>query len=125
MIGRLLPTRQWVRSVYLLAALLAVLGWVYWPGLVQMVQRWSSDPQYTHGYVVPLFAAIVLWFRRDSFPHERIRTSWLGVPLLLLAGVLRLAGSVYAFEWLEAGSLLPALAGAVLLVLGPAVPRWS
>ena len=52
----------------------------------ETVQRWSHDPQYTHGYVVPLFAAIVLWVRRDSFPGDRVRVSWLGVPLLVLAG---------------------------------------
>jgi exosortase len=111
--------------VWLLLGLLGVLTWVYWPSLVQMVQRWSEDPQYTHGYVVPLFAVIVLWFRRDLFPVDRIRTSWLGVLLLLAAALCRLAGSVYSFEWLDAGSLLPALAGVVLLVMGPAVTRWA
>src|SRR5262249_12616150 len=30
-----------------------------------------------------------------------------------------------AYEWLEAGSLLPALAGVVVLVMGPAVTRWA
>jgi exosortase len=109
----------------LLAVLLAVLTWTYWPSLVHQVQRWSGDPQYTHGYVVPLFCAIVLWFRRDRFPTGCARISWLGLPLLLLAGVQRLAGSVFAYEWLEVGSLLPALAGVLLLALGPAVTRWS
>ncbi len=120
-----LPARRLARGLWLLAGLLAVLAWVYWPTLVQMVQRWSGDPQYTHGYVVPLFAGIVLWFRRDSFPTERVRLSWLGVAMLLLAGAQRLAGTLFAYEWLEAGSLLPALVGVTLLALGPAVTRWA
>src|SRR4051812_15897140 len=40
-------------------ALLAVLGvsllWAYWPTLGRMAQTWSTDPRYSHGYLVPLF----------------------------------------------------------------------
>jgi exosortase len=105
--------------------LFLAVAWVYWPTLEQMVRRWSSDPQATHGYVVPLFAALVLWFRRDSYPAAAARASWWGVPLLVLAAVLRLAGTHFAFIWLEAGSLLPALAGMLVLAAGPSVLRWA
>ncbi|MFO0877275.1 MAG: exosortase/archaeosortase family protein [Gemmataceae bacterium] len=101
------------------------LAWTYWPTFEQMVRRWSQDPQYTHGYVVPLFALIVLWFHRDHFPRQSIYPSWWGVPALLLGGGLRLAGTLFSFEWLEAGSLLPSVAGVVLLSFGPAVLRWG
>jgi exosortase len=110
---------------WLVLVLLIAAGWVYWPVIERMVHRWSRDPQYTHGYVVPLFALLVLWFRRDSFPSDRVRPSWLGVPLVLVAVVLRLTGSLCAIEWLEAGSLVPALVGMLLLAVGPAVLRWS
>src|SRR5207302_2399304 len=91
----------------------------------QLVRRWSHDPQYTHGYVVPLFAALVLWARRDSFPADRAAISWLGVPVLLAAFALRLTGTVFAHEWLDISSLLPALAGITLLCMGPAITRWA
>jgi exosortase len=107
------------------AILVVFLVWVYWPRLVIMANRWSQDPQYTHAYVVPLFAAVVLWFRRDCFPLDQVAPSWWGVALLVLAAVLRLMGAVFSFDWLEAGSLIPALAGVVLLTAGPAVLRWS
>jgi exosortase len=105
-------------------ALLAVAGWAYLPTLVRMAHRWSSDPQYTHGYVVPLFALLVLWHRRDSFPLTRARPCAWGAALIGLAAVLRLAGALWSFDWLEAGSLAPCLAGVVLLTAGPAVLRW-
>src|SRR5262249_7674892 len=72
------------------AAVLGVLGlgllWAYWTTLARMGQRWSNDPQYSHGFLVPLFALAVLWFRRDRFPTGILSPSWWGVPLLL-AGV--------------------------------------
>jgi exosortase len=125
MTSTLPPTRQAAQAAGLLGALAVVLAWVYWPTLTTLVGRWSDDPQYTHGYVVPVFAAVVLWFRRSDFPSDRVGPSWWGAPLIVLAAVLRLLGAAFAFEWLEAGSLAPALAGLVLLTMGPAVARWA
>ena len=119
------PTIGGIRPAWSCVPLVLALAWAYWPSLEQMARRWSSDPQYTHGYVVPVFAAIVLWFRRDRFPGLPSRGSWWGVPLLLLAAVLRMGGALFAFEWLDAGSLVPALAGVLLLTLGPRVALWS
>src|SRR5689334_8827408 len=113
------------RAAAFFGLLLVVIVWVYWPVGEHMVLRWAGDPQYTHGYIVPALILLVLWFRRDAFPRDKIRTSWLGAPLLVLAALLRLAGAMFAFEWLEAGSVLLALSGAVLLTAGPAVLRWA
>lgn len=106
-------------------ALLAAVGWSYATTFERMALRWSQDPQYSHGYIVPVLALIVLWFRRGDFPAGRAAPSWLGVPLLLAGAALRVAGALFAFDWLEAGSLLFTLAGACCALLGPAVLRWA
>jgi exosortase len=109
----------------LVAAALAVgLSWAYWPTLQALARRWAQDPQYTHGYVVPAFALLVLWLRRDGFPTGA-RPSWWGLPLVLAGAALRLAGAYYSVEWLDAGSLVPALAGLCVLLGGWAGLRWA
>jgi hypothetical protein len=45
-------------------ALGALLLWVYWPTLGDVVYRWWHDPQYNHGFLVPVFAGVLLWLRR-------------------------------------------------------------
>lgn len=90
-----------------------------------MARRWGQDPQYTHGYVVPLFAAVVLWFRRDWYPAAQLRGSWWGIALLVLATLQRLVGVLFSYEWVEAGSLLPAVAGVLLLTGGWPLLRWA
>ncbi len=122
----ILPTTTSHRVMAGLVGLMVLaIFWSYWPTFEQMVRRWNQDPQYTHGYVVPVFAAVVLWSRRESFPWEAIGSSWWGLPLLLLGAAFRLIGTWFSFDWLEAGSLLPSLAGVILLLAGPAVLRWS
>src|SRR5437879_6362562 len=79
---------------------LAALGlWVYWPTLAAMSHRWINDPQYSHGYLVPAFAAVLLWLRRSRLPAAPASFSWWGVALLLAGGLVRLAGAYAYFDW--------------------------
>ena len=110
------------------AALLLALLWSYWPTLCAVEKRWSTDPQYSHGYLVPAFALLVLWRRRQGLPAGLKPQAW-GAALLAGAALLRLAGGYFYFDWLEGISLLLSLLAAVVLVggwrfglwLGPAV----
>jgi exosortase len=100
------------------------LAWVYWPTLVELVQRWSTDPKYSHGYLVPLFALYLLAARASPDGARSWRPSWWGLPVLALGLAVRLAGTLFYIDWLSAVSLLPVLAGLVLAVGGwPALAR--
>ncbi len=108
------------------AALLgAALLWAYWPTLAGMAGRWWSDTHYNHGFVVPLFAAALLWLRRDRRPAAPETFSWRGLPLLALGGVLYLSGAYFYYGWFSSLALLPWLAGVTLLFGGWPTLRWA
>jgi exosortase len=110
---------------WLLGALLAVITcWAYWPIWTRMMDQWSS-PQYSHGYLVPLFAIALLWLRRQGLQTSSLRASWWGLALVVLGVLLYLAGGRIYFEWFEYISLLPLLAGVALLLGGLGALRWS
>src|SRR5262245_34159368 len=85
----------------LVGLLLVGLTWVYWPTLVEMTGRWSHDPQYSHGYLVPAFSLALLWFRRATLNIAALHGSWWGAPLFVFGTFLRIAGARFYFEWLE------------------------
>jgi exosortase len=117
--------KRW-NTLVALAGLLGVsLVWFYWPTLWEMVARWSSDPQYAHGYIVPAFALALLWLRRDRLAALAPRPNWTGLALIGVALALRLAAAYFYLGWFEAASLLPALAGLCVLVGGWQSLRWS
>jgi len=89
-----------------------------------MLDKWVSNPQYSHAYLVPAFSAYLLWRGRAAAPAGPT-TSWLGLAPLLVGVSLRLLGGFFYFSWLEAVSLLPVLWGAALLLGGRAALRWS
>lgn len=108
-----------------LAAVGVTLVWAYWTTLAQLSTRWGADPQYSHGYLVPLFAFGLLWMRRSDFDARKLRANWWGL-LLLLAGVaLRMAGAYFYFDWIDAVSLMPVIAGVCLLLGGAAFLVWT
>jgi exosortase len=107
------------------AAFLGVVVWAYWPVLAEMAQKWAADPQYSHSYLVPLFSLYLLWHGRANATPGAGRPSWWGIPVLAVGVLLRLAGAYVYFDWLEAMSLLPILAGGALLLGGRWALRWS
>jgi exosortase len=108
-----------------LAAPLASVLWAYWSTLVETADCWAHDPQYSHGYLVPLFAAALLWFRRDLCPSSPLKPTLWGALLLVLGIGLRLYATRYYYVWPSSISLLPTLAGLCLLVGGWPAWRWA
>lgn len=99
-------------------AFFAALVWAYWPPFVEMGRKWFNDPQYSHAYFVPVFSLALVWMRRKDLAACEGGAPLAGLGALLLAALMRVAGAAIYLDWLEAISLLPALAGAVLLVWG-------
>src|SRR5882757_4091349 len=62
-----------------LGLLSLVLFWSYATTLTTLEERWSRDPQYSHGFLVPVFALVVLWHRRDRCPIRGLQPSWGGL----------------------------------------------
>src|SRR5262245_38019926 len=80
----------------MLGAALGLLAiWSYWPTLSALAHRWSTDPQYSHGYLVPVFSCVCLWLRRSKIKDAVLRPSWWGVVLLIGAFALRAAGTYF------------------------------
>lgn len=103
----------------------ALLLWAFWSSFVEMSGRWANDPQYSHGYIVPIFACVLLWFRRETFPFESVGVNLWGLALLLVAVVFRVASAQLYLEWFESLSLIPMVGGLVLLCFGWRVLLWA
>jgi exosortase len=100
------------------AAIVGGVAWAYAPTLATLVRRWEEEPQYSHGFVVPILALVVWLVRRSRFPVTSSQPSWWGLAFLAFGAALRLAGAYFSFDWLDAVSLLPVFLGFSLLAGG-------
>lgn len=106
-------------------ALLAGLVWAYWPTWRTMSQQWAHNPQYSHGFLVPIFSLALLWWRRGMLQQANFSSSWWGLVLIAVGLTLRLASALIYFDWFDYVSLLPLLAGLCLLIGGRQLFAWA
>ncbi len=98
--------------------LAALCLWLYWSTLIHLVGQWRHDPNFSHGFFVPLFSIFMVWQRRAELSNVAVRPSWSG--LLLLAGSMcvLIVGQMGAELFLARFSLLLVLASLIVLFLG-------
>ena len=102
---------------------LGILSTIYWPIMRDLVWQWWDDPNYSHGFVVPLFSAFLVWSRRDELKGLVTTGHWTGL-LVLLAGVAALVvGEVGSENFLTRSSLVVVLTGLILFNVGWPVVR--
>jgi len=101
-----------------LTLLFVCVLWTYWTTLTVLVHAWSTSPQYSHGFLVPLIAVWIVWSRSRGSVPVRWRPNWWGLSSLELGTAMRLFGAYYYFEWVDGLSLLPLLAGVCLMLTG-------
>ncbi len=106
------PTRLRMGIVALL--FLAILGTLYWAILRDLVWDWWDDANYSHGFLVPLLSAFLVWQRRKEMVALAPRGSWLGLPVLLGGIGALILGQIGAELFLMRSSLILILAGLVL-----------
>lgn len=111
------PSRTPV-SFWQLGVLSALLLWLYFPTLFRLVGQWWTDPNFSHGFFVPLFATFILWQERSRLERLRPRPSWWGVAFLVIGLGTLVVGQMGAELFLSRFSLLIVLAGLIVFFLG-------
>jgi exosortase len=111
--------------VLVLTAVFAVVLWVWWPTLTEMVDTWAHDSQYSHGFLVPVFSAYLLWLRGRGLDFSSFRPSWWGLPLFGLGLAIHFAGILFFITWLPGLALIPCLAGLFVLAGGRRAIGWA
>jgi exosortase len=112
------PPRWKSLSLFQTAVLTALVLWLYGPTLIRLVVQWWQDPNFSHGFLVPLFSLFVVFRNRAQFARLTPRPSYAGLLILAVAMVVLIVGQMGAELFLSRFSLLLVLAGLVVLFLG-------
>ena len=98
--------------------LAALCAWLYWSTLTHLVSQWWNDPNFSHGFFVPLFSAYVIWQERHRLARIAPNPSWAGLGVLLAGLAVLVVGRLGAELFLDRFSLLLLLAGVIILFFG-------
>jgi exosortase len=112
------PLRGW--QIGLITVLIA---WTYAPTLASLVSQWWHDPNFSHGFFVPLFSAYVVWEERHYLGSLCAQPSWSGLVLLAGSLVILIVGVLGADLFLSRVSFVLVLGSLVVLFLGWSILR--
>jgi exosortase len=94
---------------------------VYYRVLGKLVLDWYEIPDFSHGFLVPIFAGYLVWANRKSLLETRLAPSWNGIAVIALGLVVLLLGVYGAELFLSRVSLVIVLTGLVLTFGGTAL----
>ncbi len=107
---------RWWRA----AALVLFTGWLYFHIMLHLAGQWSKDPNFSHGFFVPLFSLFLLWQDRARLSKVPSAPSLWGLPILIFGVLILVLGVLGAELFLSRVSLLLVIAGLVIFFQG-----WS
>jgi exosortase len=85
---------------------------------VKLVTDWGELPDFSHGFLIPFFAAFLLWDKRGELRSATTAPSWGGVWLVALGLFELLLGVFGADLFLQRTSFVLLVAGLVWMLLG-------
>ena len=88
--------------------------YLYASVLPNLVADWGNDPDYSHGFLIPVLSGYFLWERRHTLAQLPVQPSSVGFLVMLLGIALLLLGQVGAELFLMRVSLVVLIAGLVL-----------
>jgi len=107
-------TGMWLAALSL-STLVVIM---YAPVLTLLALQWWNDPNYGHGFFVPVFAGYVLWSERNHWRALPFRPSNLGFAIMLCAIGLRVLGMLGAEFFIARLSLVILICGIILFLAG-------
>jgi exosortase len=111
---------HWIAFGVAVAGALAL----YAPVIAGMASDWIEFPSLSHGFAIPLISAYLLWNRRHLLAEAPVESSWVGLPLLILALGMLVIGFLGGESFVARLSVPVALLGAVLFLLGTRI-AWQ
>jgi len=103
----------------------AVLVLVYAPALYELVQTWVQDDNYSHGFLVPVVSAWLLWQKRESLRTAVRSIDRAGLMLIIIGALLFVVGNGGAEYFTVRISFVVTLFGLVLYLFGREVVKLA
>jgi len=106
-----------------IVALGAAVLYLYFPVLVDLVIQWKWDEDSSHGFLIPIVSAYLIWQRREQLRKCWVKGSAWGYLVLLVGLILLIVSQAGTFGFPARLSLLVVLTGLTLFLGGSEILR--
>ena len=85
-----------IPTLLVVSASFLLLVPAFWEGISNLMHRWEVSEEYSHGYMIPMVTAYLIWQRRDLLKSIEFKPSWLPVGLVFLGLLISVIGVISA-----------------------------
>ncbi|MBV9669841.1 MAG: exosortase [Acidobacteriales bacterium] len=86
--------------------------------LQKLVHDWWTIPDFSHGFLVPIFSGYLIWKKWPALREATPKPSWAGIAILTVAMAMLVVGALGAELFLTRLSLVLAICGMFVTFLG-------
>ncbi len=97
--------------------LLLILG-IYFQQLVDLVRQWWDDPNYSHGFLIPVVSVYLFWAKRERLQSMKPQRNFAGLAILIAGLLLCIIGTAAAEFFTVRLSLIVTLLGTIWFFYG-------
>jgi len=114
-----LQTSQMDKKTIAALVVLAVSFWYLYQNVIaKLVNDWSVDDNYSHGFLIIPIALFFVWERRNKLKQAERMPSHMGLVVVIGSMAMLLAGILGSELFLTRVSIIGTIAGAVLFLCG-------
>lgn len=96
----------------------------YHTTLVWMHQRYmSADSYYSHGYLIPLISAYLIWTQKDAIKETTMSSSYLGLVIIIFGALIHILGTILYVFSLSGFSIFFIILGSSLFIFGKKITK--
>jgi exosortase len=91
---------------------------LFYHTITALVADWSTDDNFSHGFLVPIISGYMIWQIRKEFSGDILNSSKMGIPVILVGMFLHLLGNVGSELFTQRTGMIVTILGLILYLAG-------
>ena len=91
---------------------------VYNHAIATLISDWSSDPNFSHGFLIPFVAVYMVWYKKEHLKAIEKKPFTPGIGIIVFGMLCFLAGTIGSELFVMRSSMIITIAGMVIYLFG-------
>jgi exosortase len=106
------------QTLFQIFILTAVFFFVYQKAIFKLISDWSTDPNFSHGFLIPFVALYMIWYKKNELAEISLKPSLTGIIVIVCGMLIHMAGNLGSELFLMRFSMIITLSGMIIYFCG-------